>query len=184
MRRSAVVITCAVLVATLLSPAVAMAKGGNGRHSMATRGAFGNGNGKAGTGSSGKGSVQTPPVGTQPRQSAKPKAASPQRGTTAKVVPKPTRKAPKVEAAEKAERPQSAMHEPPARTTPSTMAVPSSPPSTGLAEARDSADTIGAASIETRGVLDTIRLNVDASLEGVRATAAAMWSSVTSWFGD
>jgi hypothetical protein len=169
-----------------------MAKGGNGHHSVATPQASDNGKGKAHTSDADKkpGKAAKPkaasPQGTtanradagkKPGMAAKPQAASPQ-GTTAKNVVKLTREAPRTE------KPQSATHEPPAGATPSTKAVPGSPPSTGLAEARISSDTVEEAGVETRGVLDTIRVKVNASLEGLRATAGAMWSAVTSWFGD
>jgi hypothetical protein len=192
MRRSAIAMTCALLVATLLSPGVAMAKGGNGRHSLATPSASDHGKANAG-----KGKTQKADPGKKPGTSTKPKAATSQQGTTAKVVEKPKREAPRPTAAGKterptpevprpaaAEKPQSTIHEPQAGATPPTMAVPGSPPLMDLAEGRISADPVGAAGIETRGVLDTIRLKVNASLEGIRATAARMWSECTSWFGD
>ena len=167
MRRSAIVVTCALLVAALLSPGVAMAKGGNGRHSVAT----------PRTSENEMGEDRRPDPGKKAGRTAKPTAASPQ-GKTAKNVEKPTRETPR------AEKSQSATREQPAGAMTSTKAVPNSPASTRLAEGRISSDTVGESGIETRGVLDTIRVKVNASLEGIRAIVAGVWSAVTSWFGD
>ena len=192
MRKSAIIATCVVLVATLLSPGVAMAKGGNGQHSVASPKASGNGKAKGGNGtkstatpkapSNGKSTPHKSNPGKKPATVAGPKAASPQ-GTTAKNAEKVTRKAPRAKATAKAAKPQPATHEPPASAVLSTKTAPVSPASATFAEDPISSDTVGEAGIETRGVLDTIRVKVNASLEGLRATADRMWSTVTSWFG-
>jgi len=183
MRRSAIVMTCVVLAAALLSPGVATAKGGNGSHPVANPEVSDKGKAKTG-----KSKPQKSDVGKQPKKKAKPQAASPnkpkatsaQRGTAAKDVEKPTRDAPRTEPAKD---PQSTPQEPPASAEPPTKATPSSPPSATLAEGPVSAATIGTEGVGTRGVLDTIGLKVSASMDGMRAAAAGMWSAVTSWFG-
>jgi hypothetical protein len=75
-------------------------------------------------------------------------------------------------------------HEPPASAARSTKTTNGSLASAALAEEPPPSETIEATGIETRGVLDTIRVKVEASLDGLRATVAGMWSAVTSWLGD
>jgi len=179
MRRSAIIVVmCAMLVAALLSPGLAMAKGGNGRHQVATPKASETGKSKAGAKAK-KTKAKKAKAAKHPTRSAKAKASSSR--TTAKNAEKPSREARKTEAAEKQ---QSTANEQPAGSRTPTKAPLGTPPSTGLANRRISADTTAQDGTETRGVLDTIRLKVNASIEGTRATAVGMWSAVTSWFGD
>ncbi len=167
MRSPAIVATCMLLVATLASPGVAMAKGGNGQHSSATPEAS---------------DARRPDAGTKARTSAKPKVASPQAGTKKKVARKPARKAPKIAATKKtgaAQQPQSPTPAQPANAAPS-KAIPASQPSDGPASNGVSPDKIEMSDTGTRGVLDTIQTSLNTSLESVRAAFAAVWSTLTA----
>lgn len=193
MRRSTIIVTCVLLVAALVSPGVAMAKGGNGRHSVEGPEKAANGKAQAGTESAsaataeasenGKAKTKKSDAGKKPAATSKPKAASPQKSTTAKKAEKASREAPLTEAKAKAEQPVIATTEPPASVTLSAKSVSASPPSADLTEDRVVPDAIDPDGIETRGVLDTIRVKANATLEHLRATMTGVWTAVTSWVG-
>jgi len=190
MPRSAIVMTCVLLASSLLFPGAAVAKGGNGSHPVVTPAAS-----KHGVAKAEKSKAKKPDVG---KQTAKPKAASPKKpkaaspkktkaaaapkqGTTTKRVAKTARKAPKTEKVKKQKSP--AQEEPTLVDSPAT-AVASSFSSEGLDDGRISSDTVGATGLQTRGVLDTIRLKVSESLKSMSATVAGMWSAAATWFTD
>jgi flagellum-specific peptidoglycan hydrolase FlgJ len=178
MRNQAIVATCVLLVAALVSPGVAMAKGGNGQHSEATHKASGTGKPAAA-----KDKASKPKAAKKPRKSTEPKVAHTQKATSSRDAKRPARGEPKMAAAKKTKlkrKPQSVAPEHPASTASSVEAIPISLPSTGLAEASVPSDTIGTSDNESHGVLDTIRLQVNAAIAGLRATVAARWATLTS----
>lgn len=173
MRRTTIIAMCALLVAALLSPGVAMAKGGNGNHPVATPKA------------SGKGNSQKPGTISKTAKTANPKAASPQKN--AKAVGKPTGTEPDAGVSEAVESPEtqpSATSEQSPSAEPSEKAIPAASSADESADEWISSDKTDAADAETHGVLDTIRAKVSASLESIRAMVTGMWSTVSSWFSD
>ena len=178
MRSSAIIASCALLIAALLSPGVAAAKGGNGQHSGATTKAS-----DAKKPSATKDKAKPPIAVKKSKKSVKPKVTSPRAVTKAKGAKKPSREAPKTAAKKKSDKAKEPKPEIAAQTegtAPTAEEVPASPPSVNLAEQPFSSDTIGEGDIATRGVLDTIRVKLNTSLEGVRAAVAAMWSTLTA----
>jgi hypothetical protein len=213
MRKSAIAVTCVFLLAALVFPGAAIAKGGNGRHSgdqhnseqgnsHSDKGkdpdsAPGQSKGKGSKSDEKAGGSQAPAPGAKADESdtkapasksAKPsKSGAPQSApaakqpsTAKKPADKQARTAPKPKkAAEKPAASLAAIHDPVADDS----LAPTPDHAADANEAPVSTEQIAAADAEPRGVLDTIHVVVDSSLDAVSSALADAFSAVTSWFG-
>jgi len=187
--------TCLLLVASLLSPGVAMAKGGNGHNSdTASSASPRSGKGKAAAPSAkdkAKSDSRSPSdkhtagnrPSSNPAADVKPKAAPRKRQAAARVVEKQTPEAPKPEATEPSEAdvgsPRATLSRRAESPVPRSLA-PTAPSEGRLTET----STDSAVAMETRGVLDTIRLEMNASLNAFGVQMSSMWSALTNLLGD
>jgi hypothetical protein len=213
MRRTAFTVTCMVLVAALLFPGVACAKGGNGRHADPAKSDLRkakapksdaakadkpkadtakpkpakNDSGKADKPNADRAKPKSPKVGAGkadepkadagklPAQTTSPKAA-PQRDATSDGGQRSARE---LATAGSAAKPVPAVDARQSGSVPAIgldAAVPSPSAHPAYADVPS-----GSSSTETRGVLDTIRIEASAAIESVGNGLRQAWSTIASW---
>lgn len=180
MRRSAIAITCVLLLAALLSPGAALAKGGNGRYPAANPRTSGSERSAARKSKAGR-----PATAKKTQRSARRTQAT---SANAKAKASGTRVATGAAAPKKAIRPAPAAVAPDLSTSASAKTEPGAQRVSALEYGTPSADLLSpqpahVADIETRGVLDTIRARALVSLASVRDAVVKISSFVASWFG-
>jgi len=181
MRSRVILATCVLLVALVVSPGVAMAKGGNGVHAQAATKVSQDAKSNAGQDKA----AQKPDPGAKPVKTSRPIVTPspkiPSKNTSASVVKTPPREAPKAEAAPKSQ--STASTQPVSRELPPEP-IAASIPSTTLAEGEVASYATEVDDAATRGVLDTIEVELRGSLGAVRSAALRVWSALTSWWSD
>jgi hypothetical protein len=199
MRRSLIALTCGFLAAALLCPGMAMAKGGNGSHAEAAQSSSKASPAKtrksadkpAAAGQKGRAQAAKTSTAKSPaKKSSSNDSGSSQTSTqdaAQSASPQVTPEAQGAEGPGEADVTAANLPSVPTRQ-PSTAASYSKLaadvyPSTSLSEDPPSSDVMEASEVETRGVLDTIRVKAGQSLHGVRVFAREMWSALVGWLG-